>query len=320
MRKKILERMMLALAISTIITLIAIQNVKKTETNISFENDINKNIPINDLLQSNLNQNEIIEKKSYGINMHYIDLNTGIEISPQEKISGMIGDNYDVSNFNKEIKDYKYIGEEGNLLGNLKKENINIKYLYAKDSIINVNYIDSDNGNKIIRSNTINGFEGNEIDIQATKIKGYSYNNNKLHEKMKAGTYDINFYYTKLNKENEAKKKVEDATTNIAKINIVSKDIKDDKILRRDSFTGEKGKKIKIKLKGIEGYTLITDNFNNEFDPNKKKEETIIDELLSSISKNSNISNEKNKKDNVKSEYEIVMNCDDSEYIIYYKK
>ena len=59
------------------------------------------------------------------------------------------------------------------------------------------------------------------------------------------------------------------------------------------------------------------------------KEESIIDEIINSLGKDVNLddeyeyekdmltTDEKNKK---KAEYEIVMNCDDSEYIIYYKK
>lgn len=80
------------------------------------------------------------------------------------------------------------------------------------------------------------------------------------------------------------------------------------------------------KLKEIEGYTLI-DNYeynNNAFDENSQ--DSIIDEIIKSLD-----NEEIDKKDlddsltdterkNIISEYEIVMNCDDSDYIVYYKK
>ena len=63
-------------------------------------------------------------------------------------------------------------------------------------------------------------------------------------------------------------------------------------------------------------------DFDNE-------EESVIDEIIKSLGKEAkqNINNSlkddsltTDEKKNIKSEYEIVMNCDDSDYIIYYKK
>lgn len=66
---------------------------------------------------------------------------------------------------------------------------------------------------------------------------------------------------------------------------------------------------------------------------NEDNNETIIDELINSLdierensdkkvnkTANKNSVNNIKKDEDVKVEYEIVMNCDDSDYIIYYKK
>ncbi len=59
-------------------------------------------------------------------------------------------------------------------------------------------------------------------------------------------------------------------------------------------------------------------------DDSNEREKSIIDEIIDSLGKNIDDSNEDllttNERINKKIEYEIVMNCDDSEYIIYYKK
>ena len=65
--------------------------------------------------------------------------------------------------------------------------------------------------------------------------------------------------------------------------------------------------------------------YNN--DDSNESEKSIIDEIIDSLGKEVNIDEKfqedfltTNEKSNIKAEYEIVMNCDDSEYIIYYKK
>ena len=65
--------------------------------------------------------------------------------------------------------------------------------------------------------------------------------------------------------------------------------------------------------------------YNN--DDSNESEKSIIDEIIDSLGKEVNIDEKfqedfltTNEKNNIKAEYEIVMNCDDSEYIIYYKK
>ena len=328
MKRNKIKYIILVMAIFFVTILIALQNVKQTETNISYgmQDISNDETNKNDLLYNEISNN-YIENKASGIKILYLDENDESEISVPEKISGKIGTEYDLKNFEKNINNYELIKTDGEEQGRLTKEKICIKYIYGKTKTVNVNYIEESTNKKIKESMQIKSFIGKESLIQAPRIDGYSYNN------IKEETEDtINFYYNKnisIPKKESEEKVIEEKNDieekQMSKITIISKDIESDKILRKDEFTGEKGKKIKIILKRIEGYRLITDNFNNESDNNKKKnEESIIDELLSNISKNSkdSLKNSKdiNKKDNVKTEYEIVMNCDDSEYIIYYKK
>lgn len=52
----------------------------------------------------------------------------------------------------------------------------------------------------------------------------------------------------------------------------------------------------------------------------EKNEDDIIDEIIRSLDIDMNELKETCKDDDILYEYEIVMNCDDSDYIIYYKK
>ena len=95
-------------------------------------------------------------------------------------------------------------------------------------------------------------------------------------------------------------------------------DIDTDEMIYEEKIAITKGDKIKVKIKEIEGYSLIED-YNNDDD-------TIIDEIIKSLGSDlekdfdSNDDLTTNEKVNIQSQYEIVMNCDDSDYIIYYKK
>ena len=94
-------------------------------------------------------------------------------------------------------------------------------------------------------------------------------------------------------------------------------------VIGYDEIVTDKESRIKTKLKEIEGYRLIKDINNSSNDESN----SIIDEIINSISgeqdlEESNLSNSltTNERNNITEEYEIVMNCDNSEYIIYYKK
>ena len=60
---------------------------------------------------------------------------------------------------------------------------------------------------------------------------------------------------------------------------------------------------------------------------NSNKKDILIDEIISSIDTDNkfNVNNEldsltEDEKNMIDEQYEIVMNCDESDYIIYYKK
>lgn len=309
-----------------------------------------------------------INLPSNGVNVEYIDINTGKVLASAEKISGMINDSYNASSLEKRIADYTFVENEGNLEGTLKKEQVNVRYKYAKNACLTIKYIDKQTGKELISPKKIQGYEGKVINIDKVKIDGYicetdinsiklnkqeetvsllynkigniiiSYIDESTNEKICKDYAESMYYgnsYSFEPKEFENYELVrstqnDNGILNSDYINIVYYykpkyivnlkyvDIDTDEMIYEEKIAITKGNKIKVKIKEIEGYRLIRD-YNNEDD-------TIIDEIIKSLGSDleedfdSNDNLTTNEKENILSQYEIVMNCDDSDYIIYYKK
>ena len=264
-----------------------------------------------------------IDLPSNGVNVEYVDISTEKPITSPEKISGMIDESYNASNLEKSLSDYTFLETEGEVNGTFKKEQVSVRYKYAKNSNLNVKFIDKQTGNELINSKQIQSYEGKVINIDKEKIKGYVCETNIGSITMEKEDKEVYLLYNRIDTvavshidENTNKKTCDDDNKRV--INLKYVDIDTDKVIYNEKIVINKENKIKVKLKEIEGYKLM-EHSNNDDD-------TIIDEIIKSLgsdlesdydSKDDDIIEEKS---NIKSQYEIVMNCDDSDYIIYYKK
>ena len=199
-----------------------------------------------------------IELPSNGIRMQYIDINTNSEISPEESIVGKINEEYNVKEYNKNIENYTLVEIEGEEQSKLKKEKINIKYKYAKNSTIKISYYDSITNTKISDDEYINGYEGKEYNVQIKNIPGYKYSNTKgiLKSKMIEGIQEIKIYYNKI------------SHINIKYVDILTKQ----KIIPDEKITDIIGSEYRIGDKEISGYELEK--------VDGQKEGTILDEEI----------------------------------------
>ncbi len=291
-----------------------------------------------------------LDLPSNGVDLKYIDKNTKNEITCEEKISGSVNEDYDVSKMSKEIDGYVLVSNDGELVGKLKRERLNIQYIYAKKANLHVKYVDKESGKEILARCDISGYEGKEIQISSKKIKNYAYDSGEIYGKMQDGETTVNIYYNYTPEEDKSEK--EDADENksnekFKKIQIKYVDFDTDQILYKEELISNENNKVKFKLKEIEGYKLMSnlyfnenDNSGNNKDMNKgvynyknniqdnieNDNLNIIDELIQSLDKEELIVEDKDKvcesanNDIIKSQYEIVINCDDSDYIIYYKR
>ena len=184
-----------------------------------------------------------INLPSKGIKIKYLDMNTYQEISPEETLIGNINDEYCLNEYNKNIHEYKLINIDGPENGKLKKERINVKYLYAKEAKIVVKYINKLDGKEIKNRTYIEGYEGKNYNINSAIINGYKYNNSSktLNGKMPAGVTEIELYYDEL------------SDVNISYINEKT----GEKIIPDNKITGIIGEKYDISEKEISGYELV---------------------------------------------------------------
>lgn len=243
----------------------------------------------------------------------------------------------------KNIPGYKYSNTKGILKSKMIEGIQEIKIYYNKISHINIKYVDILTKQKIIPDEKITDIIGSEYRIGDKEISGYEL---EKVDGQKEGTIldeeiNITFYYKE-------------------KASIVVKhvDIDTNEILLKEEIDGYVGDNIKISSKEFEGYILnenyekyqksknnkleIKEENNPKHEPSKtsnkekknikeeleeeffitdKKTTNIIDELLTEENfdiKKENIS-ENNYIETIQS-YDIVLKCNNDEYIIYYKK
>ena len=323
-----------------------------------------------------------IDLPSNGVRLKYVDLNSNSEISPEETIIGVVNEKYDANFLQKDIQGYKLVNIDGEVLGKLKKERINVKYNYAKKANLKIKYLDNQN-NEILEPNIIDGYEGKEYNVLPKKIEGYICKDTKASGKMQSGEEEIIFTYEKLGnvitsyidevtgkciKEDETKvdvfgkdyeteeKEIEGYelsniegntegiidSENIKVIYYYKKivdltikyiDISTNKLLKEEKISGREGENILIEPESFEGYILAKDKENilkedeteytkevNDIQNiNQEDEEDIIEELIKDDYE-TEANNEDLKDDNIKEHYNIVLDPNITEYIIYYKK
>lgn len=306
---------------------------------------------------NNISENKTIKINlpSFGARIEYIDKTNQMSLSMSEKINGMIGDNYDAKNKIKEIQGYTLVSSIGESEGKLKRELTTIKFEYAKNAKLNIRYIDEMTKNEIASSNEIDCYIGKEIELNPKIVDGYFPNETRKNIKITNEDNEIIFTYRKFenkieikddtnnalnqdistiqNNESQNKIQKEDVKKSIEsidnlkedkskKIKIRYIDINTNKVLLEDNVMIGEEKQIKYKLKKIEGYKLVSN-----IDDDKDKDETgIMDEIINSLDIEDDIKKDKSngltleEKRKVIAQYEIVMNCDESDYIIYYKK
>ena len=264
-------------------------------------------VKIDGIQEGKLEKEKINVKYEYAkkanLTIKYIDEKTNKEIIPSKIIEGYIGEEITINK--PEINGYILANN------NISKIKINseeqyISILYNKVGNITISYINELTNEKLCQDDIKTLSFGSNYTVNPKEFENYEISKTPENE---TGILDkenitISYYY---------KPKFV--------INLKYVDIETDKVIFEEKLYTIKNKKIKYKLKEIEGYKLIYD-FDNE-------EESVIDEIIKSLGKEAkqNINNSlkddsltTDEKKNIKSEYEIVMNCDDSDYIIYYKK
>ena len=301
----------------------------------------------NNLNESNCNTIKLI-LPSKGLRIRYIDLNTNNELCNEYRIDGNANDEYDISDKIKNINGYKLITKNGNTNGKLKKEQINIEALYAKSKNLTIKYIDEETKSEIKNSEKLDCYVGQKVDINIPTIIGYKCKSENIKYVVNDSENVVKVYYEKIkipksdanikseanieskknqtvkgentNKENGGEKVQQEKILQNRNIKIKYVDFDTNKVLFEETkILKPNEKKIKIKMYHLEGYSTMSNKKDESNSFPKEENKTIMDELKECISGKEN---SENLIANIpsKQEYEILMNCDQSDYIIYYKK
>lgn len=227
----------------------------------------------------------------------------GNQIAPEERTFGILGEKVNLLNYKKEIENYKLVESPENQ--ELKKEDCIVKYKYSLKTKIKFVFLNNDTNESINDEIIKETYIGDDIEIPKIDIDGYNLitNEDKIKIDIENKIFEIKYQkktqQVKREIKNEEPKKEE---IQYKEIRIIYKDFATNKILLQDTINVRSDQKIiKYKIKRIEGYR-----------PMDEEDKSIINDIINSLNE------QENKK--YKEEYEIVMNCDKSDYIVYYKK
>ncbi len=275
--------------------------------------NLSKNIDNYTLVETTGNLEGLLQKEALTIkykyakveslNIKYIDKLTGKEIAPSSEIQGYEGKSIKI--VPKEISGY--VCE--NVVNNIKmnEEIHEVKLVYNKTGKIIVSYVNELTNQKLSQDEIKTYLYGEEYNTIPKEFENYEFtkSSENVNGVIDEDTKYIYYYYKPR-----------------FIINVRCVDFDTNEVILEEQLVGSNEGNIKYKVKEIDGYKLIKD-IQNQGD----EENSIIDEIIHSLDSNENFNDidlenslTENERKNIKEEYEIVMNCDNSDYIIYYKK
>lgn len=267
--------------------------------------------------------------KNSNVIVRHLDSRTGKEIANNENILGYEGKEFKANKRNFS----KYIYNNGEKSGKMKAGEQEIKLYYDEIGKVSVSYKNYITKEDIIPKETIKGIVETGYTTKAKQIKGYEIvkQEGETSGNIKSEETYLIYYY---------KKKTQMTVKHV--------DIDTNKVIFSEIIKGYEGEKIKTKSKKFEGY-ILKDNYSEYENKLKKQKEKIKDKNIESKNnknisksaeievcdepKNANsiideileeeeleITEESIKIQNTIRQYDIVMDCGKTEYIIYYKK
>ena len=141
---------------------------------------------------TNINVNGSVEVK-------YVDKYTSEEIETKVTKTGKIGTSYDVSGDKKEIEGYTLIEEPEEKTGTYTEATQEKVYYYAKNSTVNVTYIDEYTKEEIAGKEIVSGYEGKSYETEQKEINGYDFSRveGNTTGTMTREQIEVKYYYKK---------------------------------------------------------------------------------------------------------------------------
>ncbi len=143
-------------------------------------------------------------RKDAKVVVKYVDRATKGEIAERQEKTGLVFDEYDVSDKEQEIDDYTLVEKPNPTTGTYTEEEQEKVYYYAKNTRVIVKYLEKDETPDTIEDNLVlhpevvlDGYEGMHYDTVQEKIENYTYveNSGNITGEMERETITVIYYY-----------------------------------------------------------------------------------------------------------------------------
>lgn len=241
------------------------------------------------------------------VNASYVNEITGENISNNIVITDIFGHSYKTEE--KIIPGYELSKIEGETEGTINTDNTKVTYYYKKQVNMIIKHVDVET-NKLLGEEVISGLEGDKIEVESKDFDGYVLNIAKEKDSINSG-----------------KDLIKDALENYNSEKIID----DSKLEEEEGYYNGNQNSLDSNLKNTdENEKLLSNNISNLNEENAKEnlseeKPNIVDEIISDDYEEDDETaeddvNSKLEEYNIKQRYDIVLDPNEKEYIIYYKK
>ena len=215
------------------------------------------------------------------VNALYVNEITGESIANDVVITDIYGNSYKTEE--KVIPGYELSKVDGETEGTINSDNTKVTYYYKKQVSMVVKHVDMET-NKLLDEEVISGLEGDKVEVESKSFDGYVLNIAEDKDKI-----------------NSANDLIKDALENYESEKIID----NSKLEEEKSFYNSKDDKYNLDS-NLRNTDIVYEIISDDYEENSEITEDETDNKL--------------EEKNIKQHYDIVLDPNEKEYIIYYKK
>ena len=215
------------------------------------------------------------------VNASYVNEITGESIANDVVITDIYGNSYKTEE--KVIPGYELSKVDGETEGTINSDNTKVTYYYKKQVSMVVKHVDMET-NKLLDEEVISGLEGDKVEVESKSFDGYVLNIAEDKDKI-----------------NSANDLIKDALENYESEKIID----NSKLEEEKSFYNSKDDKYNLDS-NLRNTDIVDEIISDDYEENSEITEDETDNKL--------------EEKNIKQHYDIVLDPNEKEYIIYYKK
>ena len=215
------------------------------------------------------------------VNALYVNEITGESIANDVVITDIYGNSYKTEE--KVIPGYELSKVDGETEGTINSDNTKVTYYYKKQVSMVVKHVDMET-NKLLDEEVISGLEGDKVEVESKSCDGYVLNIAEDKDTI-----------------NSANDLIKDALENYESEKIID----NSKLEEEKSFYNSKDDKYNLDS-NLKNTDIVDEIISDDYEENSEITEDETDNKL--------------EEKNIKQHYDIVLDPNEKEYIIYYKK